>query len=70
MRLRLIVSYQEVEGTYSRLAVNGDADSFYLCSTEHPDTYVDVVWQPSPDNSETYDYDSCYSVILQMVPVN
>jgi len=53
------------------LAVNHDADSFALCRTgDSPIAQVNVVYKPTPNNTGSYIYDSCYPVKLQMVGLN
>lgn len=52
---------------FPELALNGDTDSFSLCS--QGDYYLaqtNVVYKASPDSYE-YDYSSCYPVKLQLI---
>ncbi|THH32667.1 hypothetical protein EUX98_g1489 [Antrodiella citrinella] len=50
-----------------QLAVNGDPDSFALCSAgDYPNAQVNVFYKPTPNNTGSYIYDSCYPVKLEM----
>lgn len=44
--------------------MNGDNGDFSLCLTEVGQN--NVVWKATPDNGGQYDYDSCYTVRLQI----
>ena len=49
------------------LAVNGDADSFSLCSAgDYPSAQNFVIYKPQ-NGSYVYDCSTCYPVLLQMV---
>ncbi|PSR77075.1 hypothetical protein PHLCEN_2v8064 [Hermanssonia centrifuga] len=53
---------------YPLLAVNGDTDSFALCSAgDYYLAQTNVIYKPTADNSGQYLFDSCYSVKLQMI---
>ncbi|KAI0919761.1 hypothetical protein AcV5_001738 [Taiwanofungus camphoratus] len=51
-------------GSFASLAVNGDNGDFSLCLTEVGQN--NVVWKATPNNDGQYDYDSCYTVRLQI----
>ncbi|KAH9831571.1 uncharacterized protein C8Q71DRAFT_726759 [Rhodofomes roseus] len=51
------------------LAVNNDADSFSLCQAV-PNPYPNniLVWQAKADNSDVYDFSTCYGVQVFLFP--
>ena len=52
---------------YPLLAVNGDADSFSLCSAgSYPSAQNFVIYKAQND-SYVYDSSTCYPVLLQMI---
>ncbi|TCD71102.1 hypothetical protein EIP91_000196 [Steccherinum ochraceum] len=50
------------------LAGNGDSDNFSLCPTTQGQ--VNVVYNATVDNSDTYVFDECYEVNLQIIGLN
>ncbi|KAI0370951.1 hypothetical protein BV20DRAFT_227912 [Pilatotrama ljubarskyi] len=57
---------------YPLLALHGDTLNFALCeaASEQDDIPLNVVvYKPRWDSREHYDYDSCYGVYVQLVPV-
>ncbi|KAH9921909.1 uncharacterized protein B0H18DRAFT_1019793 [Fomitopsis serialis] len=54
---------------YVMLAVNNDADSFSLCqAVPDPRPNNVLVYQANADNSQTYDYSTCYGVDVYLIP--
>ncbi|KAH9921904.1 uncharacterized protein B0H18DRAFT_1121199 [Fomitopsis serialis] len=49
------------------LAVNNDADSFSLCQSV-PNTSNVLVYQANSNNSDYYDYSTCYGVDVFVIP--
>ncbi|KAI0933310.1 hypothetical protein AcV7_004817 [Taiwanofungus camphoratus] len=49
------------------LAVNGDTQDFSLCTTVDGSAQDNVIYHATVDNGGQYDYDSCYSIRVQLV---
>ncbi|KAL6298751.1 hypothetical protein BKA93DRAFT_833949 [Sparassis latifolia] len=56
---------------YAALAVNGSTDGFSLCLLGEP-PYVqnNIVYRASPNNTDGYNYESCYGVRVQILPLS
>ncbi|KAI0350974.1 hypothetical protein OH77DRAFT_988365 [Trametes cingulata] len=57
---------------YPLLALHGDTRNFALCEAHSAEDGIPlnvVVYRPRSDSREHYDYDSCYGVYVQLVPV-